>query len=75
MSDVYGRVSAAKDNAYNWCRNKCIELDGGWFRIIGHNSMTFTVAFVYPEWETGELIFRVETAKNTYEMPLADVTA
>lgn len=73
LEDVYGRFSEAKRSAYDECMNVFYELHGMRPRIIGYNTMAFTFGFTYPDPETGEMIFRVETYCNTYECKLADL--
>lgn len=51
---VYRSASTAKQQAMEYCKELCHELDGNWMRIVGHNYMTFSVAFIYPNPETGE---------------------
>lgn len=51
---VYKDASALKWQAMEYCKKLCRDLDGHWFRIIGHNCMTFSVAFIYADPETGE---------------------
>ena len=72
--DVYGRVSQAKRNAYDKCREWCYKSNGEHFRIISHNSFQFSVAWEcvveYVNPKTGEItdekVTRIETANSTY---------
>lgn len=60
--DVYERPSQAKENAFNSCFNEYCNTPGGSnFRVTGHNSCFFTVA-----WLDGNNNLRVETAQNSY---------
>lgn len=60
LSDVYGRYSRAKENAYNYCLDLCTKENGRYFQIISHNSHYFTVG-----WETDDGL-RIETPYNSY---------
>lgn len=44
--DVYKKVSMAKVNAYNYCKDKKRELNGRDLKIVSHNSQLFTVGFI-----------------------------
>lgn len=72
LQDVYGRCSDAKRRAYDYCRNlfECTT-SGNRFRIISHNSQTFTCAWGGVDDETGEIGVFVETAYNSYFIPYA----
>jgi len=69
LDDVYGRYSRAKKNAYDECYewyrqdNKSSN-----FHIGSHNAQAFTVAWRYVDPETGHVIYRVETNRNTYRV-------
>ena len=73
--DVYGTVSAAKRSAMDWCKQECYKTAGHGFRIISHNSFSFSVAWEHSNFEwvnpkTGEVtmedVTRIETSSNTY---------
>ena len=57
---VYGKASQAKQNAWEWCYNRFVDEGGRNFRIISHNTFSFSVA-----WETDKGT-RIETANNSY---------
>ena len=57
LNDVYHNASSAKLRAYEYCIHLCSELDGYDFRILSHNSMTFTVGFRYFGKNTGAACF------------------
>ena len=60
LYDVYGRVSAEKARAYRECREMCNRELGTNFRICGHCTTNFTVAWrVANGW-------RMETYRNSY---------
>ena len=60
LYDVYGRVSGAKAYAYRECREMCYREGGTNFRICGHCTTNFTVAW---RVENG---WRMETYRNSY---------
>ena len=57
---VYGKASRKKEAAWDWCYELYISEGGTNWRIISHNTFTFSVA-----WETPEGT-RIETSKNSY---------
>jgi hypothetical protein len=57
LNDVYSRPSSAKLRAYEYCIRLFHELDGYDFRILSHNSMTFSVGFRYYGKNTGAACF------------------
>ena len=60
LNDIYGKASAAKWNAYAWCRERC-RTEGGYdFHITSYNTFGFSVA-----WRTAEGA-RIETPANSY---------
>lgn len=60
LHEIYKSYSTAKAQALEHCKALCYKENGYNFRIISHNSMTFSVA-----WET-EKGTRIETAYNSY---------
>lgn len=60
LSEVYGRPSKAKRNAWQACYEMCDAENGENFHICSHNSNFFCVA-----WETAQGI-RLETGRNSY---------
>ena len=67
LRDVYGRYSAAKERAMEWCKNKMYQMGGHGMRILSANTFQFTVGWVYTDKNTGKEMFNVETARNSYE--------
>ena len=59
--DVYGRFSRAKERAYDYYRNKMIEMGGRDLRILSANSQSFTLGFEFVDKETGVLKFAYVT--------------
>ena len=68
--EVYGHFSQAKQNAWDKCLAKCDNENGFNFRIISHNTNTFSVA--WDIYENGEFKgVRIETAYNSYFVTMA----
>lgn len=57
LDDVYGNYSTAKYNAYEYCINLFRELNGWDFKIISHNTFSFSVGFYFISKETGAICF------------------
>lgn len=67
LADVYGNYSQAKNSAWWYCYNTYYNENGANFRIISHNTFSFSVAWEITSPETGEIIgTRIETANNSY---------
>ena len=49
LDDLYKNASHYKENAYFYCRDLYFKLNGYDFKIIGGNSMTFSVGFKFVE--------------------------
>ena len=45
LTDVYGRCSDAKRNAFRYCKRLCEKYNGYDFAICSHNSFRFAVNF------------------------------
>lgn len=45
LSDIYGRYSSSKANAFKYCEDLCEEKKGWGLCIISHNTFSFTVKF------------------------------
>lgn len=58
--EVYDTYSRAKENSFNWCKEKCMEENGTDFHICSHNTFGYSVAW---EVENG---MRMETPKSSY---------
>ena len=72
LRDVYGNYSIAKENAYNRCLSECAKDNGYNFRIVSHNSFSFSVAWDVINPKTGEIIgVRIETPQNSYYVEIA----
>ena len=57
LSDVYGRYSTAKDNAYNYCVDLMEKFEGNDLRIISYNTFMFSAGFIFEvlDSETNEV--------------------
>ena len=53
LSHIYGRFSENKARAMRYCEALMEKLNGRDLRIISHNSMVFSVAFLFEDSETG----------------------
>lgn len=65
--DAYGKPSAAKVNAWNYCQALCDECGGYGLRVINYNTFTFTAGFETIDIDTGVVQF-------TYITPNYDIT-
>lgn len=45
LNDVYNTWSEEKEEAYNYCRKLCNDLEGTCFTIVSKNGWSFTVGF------------------------------
>lgn len=66
LRQVYGRWSDDKESAMQRCRRECYEDSGYNFHIIGANGWAFSVAWEYNNTETGEIMTKIKTSRNTY---------
>ena len=53
LSDVYGSYSCNKARAMTYCLDLMAQLNGHDLRIVSHNTMVFSVAFVFEDKDTG----------------------
>lgn len=68
LSDVYGRYSRAKENAYEYCRVREREFGSYNGVITSHNLMKFTYSFT-GMCEGKQYLIRI-TADHDYAIPL-----
>lgn len=65
--DIYSKYSANKARAWAYCVDMCNREGGYDFRIISHNTFSFSVAWDIIDPETGVVEgVRIETANNSY---------
>lgn len=65
LSEIYGRYSQEKQNAYDWCYEEYLKTENhDIFRICSHNTFGFTCSWV--GILDGENIMRFETSNNSY---------
>ena len=69
IRDCYVSPSKAKIDAEFNCYNKMIKQCGFGFRIMGYNTFSFTCGWL-TEGEKGLQTLHVETAENSYIIPL-----
>lgn len=63
LSDVYGRYSQSKANAFRYCEDLYRAVGGiEGIRILSHNTFTFSVGFLFTDKENGHLRFAYITA-------------
>lgn len=72
LSDVYGKYSKAKEDAYYRCLDLEYHLDGSLGRILTHNCQYFTFGFIFTHPETRELWFAVITPTYRAACPIYD---
>lgn len=68
LTDCYKNPSKAKQHAYLRCCEKMLEMCGYNDTILSYNTMTFTMAWRYYDFERGADMLHVETAYNSYDM-------
>lgn len=70
LSNVYGRYSPAKAQAWHYCENLMAKHDGWGLRIISHNVFMFTAGFLFRDPETDALKFMyiTKTADTAVEV-------
>ena len=65
LSDVYGTHSNEKENTWRICHDMyCSTTYGRDFHICSHNTFQYSVAWY--GIKDGEMILRVETARNSF---------
>jgi hypothetical protein len=63
LSDVYGRYSHRKANAFKYCEDLYKAVGGiEGIRILSHNTFTFSVGFLFTDKENGHIRFAYITA-------------
>ena len=70
LSDVYGRYSRAKENAYEYCRSRERECNSYTGVICSYNTCEFTYGFTC--WENGVEYFVYITKSHDYAIALED---
>ena len=70
LSDVYGNYSYRKARAEEAILREMDELNGFNPKITGNNSSHFSMAFMYPCTETGEIRLRYHTHANVYDFSI-----
>ena len=69
IRDCYVSPSTEKIDAEFYCYNKMVKQCGFGFKIMSYNSFTFVCGWL-TEDETGLQTLHVETANNSYIIPL-----
>lgn len=65
LEDVYDKCSSAKREAYANCWQAFCHDNGYDFKIIGHNTFTFSCGWLF--MKNDEEWLHIETAKRSYE--------
>lgn len=71
LRDVYGSYSRAKENAYEYCREREREFSSYNGVITGHNAMTFSYAFT--GWCEGKKYLIYITKYGDYAIDISEV--
>lgn len=65
LSDVYGKWSKAKENAFDYCQRLMAEYRGWNLKILSANTFMFTAGFEFENPETGAIaIMYITPSKN-----------
>lgn len=67
LCNCYNTYSREKEYAEDWLLSTMNSDGGHGYTVMSYNTFGFTCGYLYPEKETGALILRVDTPKNTYE--------
>lgn len=70
LSDVYGRYSKAKENAFAKCRELMESYEGWGLRIVSANGWQFSAGFEYTDKETGVVRFAYITKEYVRVMDI-----
>ena len=66
LDEVYGRYSAKKKEAFEYCRNLMAKYNGWGLKILSHNTFVFTAGFEFVSDETGAVnIMYITPSKDT----------
>ena len=72
LSDVYGSYSNLKARAEESILREMDNLNGFDPKITSNNSFHFSMAFIYPCPNTGELRLRYHTSANVYDFSITE---
>ena len=75
LRHVYKSTSAKKEKAFRNCVSDMVWRNGTGIKILSHNCFRFVIGYEYPDKETGEARFLVDTGKNIYDEKLSDILA
>ena len=68
LSDVYGKWSAAKQEAWDKIAKECADRNGFKLSVISYNVQYFTAGYMYKDGD--KLMFRVHTSMRSGTMEL-----
>lgn len=68
---AYGKPSVAKQAVWGNLIRECAENGGMDLRVVSHNTMVFTAGYLFPDPETGVVMFKyiAPTWSAVIEMP------
>ncbi len=69
LRDVYGRFSAAKENAWRYCEDLMQMFDGYGLKVIASNGYMFTAGFMFEE--DGKTMFMYITPSRDVAIEVA----
>lgn len=72
LYSAYGRCSAAKRNAWEYCEDLCAKKNGTGLKVISRNCYRFTAGFEFPHPDTGELMFMYISPTYDQEVAITD---
>lgn len=66
LTDCYRKPSHTKKQIWNTLSLECTMKCGFSLKVLSYNTFHFTVAFVYPDPETGVCLIQVDTPTHDY---------
>lgn len=66
LYECYNKPSYTKKQIWNALCTECLMRRGQDIKVLSYNSNFFTVAFVYPDPDTGVCFIQVATPKHDY---------
>ena len=66
LTDCYRKPSYTKKQIWNVLSVECAMRKGFYLKVLSYNTCHFTVAFAYPDPETGVCLIQVSTPTHDY---------
>lgn len=66
LTDCYCKPSHTKKQIWNAISLECAIKHGSSLKVLSYDTFRFTVAFVYPDPETGVCLIQVDTPTHDY---------